>query len=41
MLGVAPTEYVRGWKRYFGISDYYRPIPDLDHWSRRRVRICY
>ena len=23
---------------YFGISDYYRPIPELDHWLRRRVR---
>ena len=26
---------------YFGISDYYRPIPDLDQWLRRRVRRCY
>jgi len=26
---------------YFGISDYYRPIPELDHWLRRRVRMCY
>ncbi|MFW2134661.1 group II intron maturase-specific domain-containing protein, partial [Ectothiorhodospira haloalkaliphila] len=23
------TEYVRGWMGYFGISDYYRPIPEL------------
>jgi len=26
---------------YFGISDYYRPVPELDHWLRRRVRMCY
>jgi len=25
---------------YFGISDYYRPIPEIDHWLRR-VRMCY
>jgi len=25
---------------YFGISDYYRPVPDADHWLRRRVRMC-
>ena len=26
---------------YFGISEYYRPIPMIDHWPRRRVRMCY
>ncbi len=26
---------------YFGISDYYRPIPELDQWLRRRIRMCY
>ncbi len=26
---------------YFGISDYYRPIPELDPWLRRRIRMCY
>jgi hypothetical protein len=26
---------------YFGISEYYRPIPELDEWLRRRVRMCY
>jgi RNA-directed DNA polymerase len=26
---------------YFGISDYYRPIPELEKWLRRRVRMCY
>lgn len=35
------TQYVRGWMAYFGISDYYRPIPELDAWLRRRVRMCY
>ena len=35
------ARYIRGWMNYFGISDYYRPIPELDHWRRRRVRMCY
>jgi len=26
---------------YFGISEYYRPIPEIDHWLRRRLRMCY
>jgi RNA-directed DNA polymerase len=34
-------QYVRGWMGYFGISEYYRPIPELDEWLRRRVRMCY
>ena len=25
----------------FGISDDYRPVPELDHWIRRRVRMRY
>jgi RNA-directed DNA polymerase len=25
---------------YFGISEYYRPIPEIDHWLRRRMRMC-
>jgi len=33
--------YIRGWMGYYGISEYYRPIPDLDKWLRRRVRMCY
>jgi len=33
--------YVRGWMGYFGISDDYRRIPELDHWLRRRIRMCY
>lgn len=35
------TEYIRGWINYFGISEYYRPIPLLDEWLRRRIRMCY
>lgn len=35
------AQYVRGWMGYFGISEYYRPIPALDQWIRRRVRMCY
>jgi RNA-directed DNA polymerase len=34
-------QYVRGWMGYFGISQYYRPVPLLDDWIRRRVRMCY
>jgi len=26
---------------YFGISEYYRPIPEIDHWLRRRLRMYY
>jgi hypothetical protein len=35
------ARYVRGWMGYFGISDSYRPIPEIDHWLRRRLRMCY
>jgi RNA-directed DNA polymerase len=34
-------QYLRGWTAYFGISQYYRPVPELDEWIRRRVRMCY
>lgn len=34
-------QYVRGWMGYFGISEYYTPIPELDEWIRRRMRMCY
>lgn len=33
--------YLRGWRNSFGISESYRPIPEIDHWLRRRVRMCY
>jgi RNA-directed DNA polymerase len=35
------SQYIRGWINYFGISEYYRPIPEIDHWLRRRMRMCY
>ena len=33
--------YVQGWMNYFGLSEYYRPLPRLDEWLRRRIRMCY
>ncbi len=35
------VKYLRGWMNYFGISDYYRPVPEIDSWIRRRIRMCY
>ena len=35
------SQYIRGWMNYFGISEYYTPIPEIDHWIRRRLRMCY
>ena len=35
------AQYLRGWMNYFGISDYYRPIPEIDSWIRRRIRMCH
>ena len=35
------AEYLRGWMGYFGISEYYRPFPGIDHWLRRRMRMCF
>ena len=35
------TVYMRGWMNYFGIAEYYTPIPELDSWLRRRMRMCY
>ena len=34
------AEYIRGWMGYFRITEYYRPIPLLDQWIRRRIRCC-
>jgi RNA-directed DNA polymerase len=34
------NEYIRGWMQYFGLSQYYRPLPELDAWLRRRLRMC-
>jgi RNA-directed DNA polymerase len=33
--------YVVGWLNYFGLSQAYRAIPELDQWLRRRVRMYY
>ncbi|MEJ2419168.1 MAG: group II intron reverse transcriptase/maturase [Exilibacterium sp.] len=35
------TTYLRGWINYFGIANQYQQCVDLDHWIRRRVRMCY
>ena len=35
------NEYIRGWIQYFGLSQYYRPLPELDAWLRRRLRMCF
>lgn len=35
------ADYLRGWMGYFWISEYYRPIPEIDSWIRRRVRMCF
>lgn len=34
------NEYIRGWMQYYGLSQYYRPLPDLAAWLRRRRRMC-
>ncbi len=35
------TEYIQGWMNYYGISKYYKPVPGIDEWLRRRIRMCY
>ena len=35
------SEYIRGWMAYFALSEYYSPVPELDEWIRRRLRMCY
>jgi RNA-directed DNA polymerase len=35
------NEYIRGWMNYYGISQYYTPVQDIDGWLRRRIRMCY
>jgi len=32
--------YISGWMNYFALSKYYTPVPELDHWIRRRLRMC-
>ena len=33
--------YVQGWINYFGIGMRYNDAVELDHWLRRRIRMCY
>ena len=33
--------YVRGWMNYFGIGLKYNDAVEMDHWLRRRIRMCY
>ena len=35
------SEYLRGWMAYFALSEHYSPVPELDEWIRRRLRMCY
>lgn len=35
------NRYLRGWMNYYGISQHYSPIVQLDGWLRRRIRMCY
>jgi RNA-directed DNA polymerase len=35
----AMARYIWVWMKYFGMSEYDRPIPELDHWLRRRVHM--
>jgi RNA-directed DNA polymerase len=35
------SRYIHGWLGYYGLSEYKKPIAELDGWIRRRVRMCY
>lgn len=35
------SQYLRGWINYFGIANAYQGCVELDHWVRRRIRMCY
>lgn len=39
--GHIQASYVRGWMNYFGIGMRYTDTVELDHWLRRRIRMCY
>ncbi len=32
---------IDGWMNYFGIAMKYNNAVELDHWLRRRIRMCY
>ena len=33
--------YLQGWMNYFGIALKYIDAVEMDHWLRRRIRMCY
>jgi RNA-directed DNA polymerase len=33
--------YLQGWINYFGIALKYNDAVEMDHWLRRRIRMCY
>jgi RNA-directed DNA polymerase len=33
--------YIHGWMNYFGVGMKYNDVVELDHWLRRRTRMCY
>ncbi|MBI5075260.1 MAG: group II intron reverse transcriptase/maturase [Nitrospirae bacterium] len=33
--------YLQGWLNYFGIALKYNDAVEIDHWLRRRIRMCY
>ena len=35
------SQYLRGWINYYGIANSYQLCVELDHWIRRRIRMCY
>jgi RNA-directed DNA polymerase len=35
------STYLFGWMNYFGIAMKYNDAVEMDHWLRRRVRMCY
>ena len=35
------NEYLRGWLNYYGIGQGYDDCVKIDHWLRRRIRMCF
>jgi len=33
--------YTQGWMNYFGAAMKYNDVVEMDHWMRRRIRMCY
>lgn len=33
--------YLHGWMNYFGVALKYNDAVEMDHWLRRRIRMCY